>query len=163
MAITGAKARIDYESVKIGELAVVRAPRVLRTILGSCIGLALYDGINKVAGLAHIVLPKSNGDHSLPGKFADTAVDALMAAMVSLGAKPRLVRAKIAGGASMFKTSASGRIGTLNAEAVREHLKQANVPLLAEEVGGERGRRMSLFADDGRVLVEIHGTESQAL
>ena len=62
----------------MGEIAVARDDGVLRTLLGSCLGLALYDRRLKVGGVAHIVLPESMGRLSNPGKFADTAVPAMI-------------------------------------------------------------------------------------
>ena len=44
-------------SIRMGEIAVASASdedTVLRTLLGSCIGVALYDRQRGVAGLAHV-------------------------------------------------------------------------------------------------------------
>ena len=48
--------------IKVGmvDLNVTKAPGILTTLgLGSCVGIALYDKHNKIAGLAHIMLPSS--------------------------------------------------------------------------------------------------------
>ena len=47
--------------VRMGEIAVATSEGVLRTLLGSCIGLVLYDRRARAGGLAHIVLPDSQG------------------------------------------------------------------------------------------------------
>ena len=44
----------------------------LRTLLGSCVGLALYDRRLRVAGLAHIVMPRARGRQRADGKLVDT-------------------------------------------------------------------------------------------
>ena len=50
------------QNVGIGEYRVARPPAVLVSLgLGSCVGVALYDPERKVGGLAHIMLPSSNG------------------------------------------------------------------------------------------------------
>ena len=97
--------------VRMGELAVsaVAGADLVSLGLGSCIGLVLLDRRAAVAGLAHVVLPAAIGtDRSAPGKFADTAVDALVAAMEPLGARRTRLEAVLVGGASMF-ASASAR------------------------------------------------------
>ena len=95
-------------SLPMGEIAVARGGGVLRTLLGSCVGLALYDTRLKVAGLGHIVLPASLGRTELPGKFADTAVPAIVRQMHQLVNNQRLrPHAKIAGGANMFTSADS--------------------------------------------------------
>ena len=47
--------------------------------LGSCVGVVLYDRTARLGGLAHIVLPKAHGTVDHPGKYADTAIPALIA------------------------------------------------------------------------------------
>jgi len=72
-------------AIAMGALGVAQGDQVLRTLLGSCLGLALYDRRLKLGGLAHIVLPKAPaGPCELPGKFVDTAVPALIRKMEAL-------------------------------------------------------------------------------
>lgn len=44
-------------SIRMGEMSVAMRGGLLRTLLGSCVGLALHDRCQQVGGLAHIVLP----------------------------------------------------------------------------------------------------------
>ena len=70
----------------------------IRTLLGSCAGVILYDRVAKVGGVAHIILPDSRGKADHPGRFADTAIPALLADMqnvVGRAARSRWV-AKVA-------------------------------------------------------------------
>ena len=70
--------------VGMGELAVIQETGVLRTLLGSCVGLVLYDQRNRVGALAHIVLPSANGSNTHPGKYADTAIPELIRLMAAV-------------------------------------------------------------------------------
>ena len=45
-------------AVAIGQWAVAAAPAKIRTLLGSCVGVVLYDRTAKLGGVAHIVLPR---------------------------------------------------------------------------------------------------------
>ncbi|MGH2928188.1 MAG: chemotaxis protein CheD, partial [Solirubrobacteraceae bacterium] len=69
--------------------------------LGSCIGVAIVDRSAGIAGLAHVVLPDSDGKRHQPGKFADTAIPGLISRMRAAGAVPRRLEAVIVGGAQM--------------------------------------------------------------
>ncbi len=54
---------IDSENivtVGIGALKIAKSPKIIKTSLGSCIGVVLYDSINKIGGLLHLMLPKRN-------------------------------------------------------------------------------------------------------
>ena len=95
----------------IGEIDVLQTTGVLKTLLGSCIGLVLYDRRNCVGGLAHIVLPSASGSSESLGKYADTALPELIRLIVQMGGKSANLTAKMAGGANMFVTSATNTIG----------------------------------------------------
>lgn len=108
--------------------------------LGSCIGLALVDRTANVAGLAHVVLPESQGKAEPAAKFADLAVPDLLGRVLAAGAERRRLEAVLIGGARMFSVGASLDIGARNAEAVRAALGKEGIKVRAEEVGGNRGR-----------------------
>lgn len=144
--------------VKVGmaDLNVALAPDRLRTSgLGSCVGLTLFDPTSKVAGLAHVMLPSSElskqGELN-EAKYADTAIPLLIQKMKELGANPRKLQSKMAGGAQMFvfqSTNDSMRIGPRNVEACKEMLQKFNIPLLAEDTGGNCGRTIEFITESG--------------
>ncbi|NLV35177.1 MAG: chemotaxis protein CheD [Clostridiaceae bacterium] len=155
--------------IKVGmaDLRSSRHPCRLTTLgLGSCVGIALYDPGRKVVGLAHIMLPSSQQarNNSNIAKFADTATYKLVEDMVSLGAVKSHIVAKLAGGAQMFSfndTSEMLRIGARNVTASKEILKQLNIPILAEDTGGNYGRTIEIDSASGKLLIKTigHGTE----
>lgn len=145
--------------VGIGELAVLCGTGRLRTLLGSCIGLVLHDATRRVGGLAHIVLPASNGEAHAPGKYADTALPALLAKMRQAGAQPKSITAKLAGGANMFATKVK-TIGDQNLETMENLLKQAGIPLVGMHCGGTQGRRLTFDVETGAVTIGWAGGSS---
>jgi chemotaxis protein CheD len=130
------------ENVRMGELAVsgTVGDELVAIGLGSCIGLALVDRTANVAGLAHVVLPESQGKTEPKAKFADLAVPDLIEQVVDAGAVRRRLEAVLVGGARMFSVGASLDIGARNSEAVREALGKEGIRIQAEEIGGNRGR-----------------------
>lgn len=144
--------------IGIGELAVERNPAVIITLgLGSCVGVCMRDPVAKVGGMAHVMLPDSGGrDVQLPGKYADTAIATLIERLLSLGGSKSRLEAKIAGGASMFESSGMN-VGARNVEAVRYWLKYHQVPLKAEDVGGNRARSIEYNIETGKLLVRKVG------
>ena len=152
--------------VRMGELAISDTPgEVLVSLgLGSCIGLAVVDKRAGVAGLAHIVLPATSGapkPWSL-NKFADHAVPALVDGMVERGASRVFMQASLIGGASMF-AGAGLEVGARNADAVRELVAGRRVPVVAEAVGGSRGRTVKVDVTSGSVSVRAAGGTEEVL
>ncbi len=153
----------ERTSIRMGELAVALQDGMLHTLLGSCIGLALYDHRRRVAGLAHVVLPQSRGNSDPPGKFVDTAVPELREQMQQLAGTDLRLSARLAGGANMFGTAVTKTIGEQNLEATERLLASHGIPILARHVGGEQGRRMTLEVATGVVTIEIVGCEPVTL
>ncbi len=150
----------------MGEFAVTaNAGDVLTTIgLGSCVGIALLDPKRRVAGLAHVMFPFApDGDVALPGKYADTAVGALIAALCELGARAGALAAVLTGGARMFTfdRAAGGDIGARNVAAAEHALAGAGIPIRASATGGITGRSIRVRAGDGVVRVREAGTEAE--
>ncbi|MCS7304905.1 MAG: chemotaxis protein CheD [Thermoguttaceae bacterium] len=155
--------QIQTASVGMGQIVVARKPAQLSAVLGSCVGVAIYHPRLGVGGLAHVVLPHSNGPSDNPAKFADTAVPALVQELQKQGVPSAGLVAKIAGGACMFQIRGPLQIGEANIQAVREALAQANIRLLAQHVGGTAGRRITLDCTDGSLRVEIAGRHVEIL
>lgn len=107
--------------VPMAGLSFDKPPAVLETLLGSCVGIAMWDERSGYGGLAHAMLAQSNGDVTSPGKFVDTAISELKRELIAQGATPYSMRAKLAGGAIMFGNN-SETVGTKNFEAARHHL-----------------------------------------
>lgn len=153
------------EEIRVGiaEYRAAPAPWRITTIgLGSCVGVALYDYMKKIGGLAHIMLPYSSqfSNISKPEKFADLAIPMLLEEMESMGANRRNITAKICGGASMFNFPDKNLImdiGSRNVKAVKEILSKLSIPLRGEDTGGNRGRTITLDAGNGKIYIKRAG------
>jgi chemotaxis protein CheD len=154
--------------VRMGELAVSTTPgEVLMSIgLGSCIGLALVDRRQGVAGLAHVMLPESIGQGGPAGKFADLAVPALLEQVVGLGGSRGALQAVLVGGAQMFALgggSATLDIGVRNEAAVRELLAAERIPVAAAATRGSKGRTIRVFPGGAILAKEAGGADVELL
>lgn len=151
----------DIIKVGIADLNIAKNGDTLVTYaLGSCVGICLYDGMSKIAGLSHIMLPCSVGFNPTGNqiyKFADLAIPALVAKMVASGAQKVYLKAKIAGGAKMFanvNNSNLANIGDRNVVAVKEELMKLHIPILAEDTGKDYGRTQYFSSVDGIMTIK---------
>jgi len=151
------------EIIKVGiaDIHLVFPPNTIRTTgLGSCVGVILFDQVKKIAGMAHIMLPDSSLSKTPTlneGKYADTAIKSLYDMLIKSGAEKKGLKAKIAGGAQMFKfTSGSEmmRIGPRNVERVKEELSALKIPLLASDVGGSSGRTIEFNPENTLLTIK---------
>lgn len=149
--------------VGMGQIAIAQSPQRLRAIVGSCIGLALYDPVNKAAVLAHVVLPESAGRDGAPGKFADSAVPRMLELFRKQGRLAHSLTATFAGGANMFNGSGPLQIGEANAVAVAAAVKKAGIRITGHDVGGTQGRRLEFDCTSGHMLVQCAGQPIRTL
>lgn len=144
----------------MGEIRSASKTGVLRTFVGSCVGVALYDQHLKIASLAHIMLPDSNGQREQPGKFVDTAIPEMIRQLGQLSdGQTAHWSAKIAGGAKMFGFQSGTTIGDQNIQSVERILKHLGIPLLGKNCGGSQGRRVSFDVATGTMMIETMGCE----
>ncbi len=84
-------------------------------------------------------------------KYADSSIMIMVDELLEMGASRGRLRAKMAGGAQMFSFISSDtlNIGKRNSDAARATLRGENIPLLAEDVGGIRGRTVTFNPANG--------------
>jgi len=152
--------------VKVAEWAAERGQGVLVTLgLGSCVAIMLHDPQARAGAMAHVLLPSRSlsRDATNPAKFPDSAVPFLVERLSALGAEPRRLVAKLAGGASMFAqlmTPGSMQMGERNIAAARAALRAAAIPVAGEAVGGGSGRSVRFHVSDGRVEIRSVGCDA---
>lgn len=155
--------------VRVSELIVTEAPATLMAIaLGSCVAVALHDPTTRIGGLAHVLLPSQAMGRiaGQPGRYAQTAVPALVERMIARGARTPSIVARLVGGASMFVSlSPPGTIqmGDRNVVAAREALHRHGIRLIGEAVGGDFGRTAAFDLETGRITITSYNRGSQLL
>lgn len=129
--------------------------------LGSCIAVTLYDPIIRCAGMLHYQLPTSTLDagraQANPCMFADTGMTTLLNELTALGAEPRRLQVKLAGGAEILQDAGLFSIGKRNHTAIRKILWQRGLFLTGEKVGGSEPRTLYLHVADGTTIVKSRG------
>ena len=156
-------------TVGMGEVKTAEYPDSLVAYgIGSCVVIFIYDSRTKKGGCAHVVLPDSHGlDHEKinMGKFCDTAVPLLFGALSQKNVRKSNLWAKIIGGAEMFPPTEdfSNSVGQYNAQAAKEALKKIGIPIIAEDIGGSRGRTIEFDINSGVARISVIGEEVKEL
>jgi len=155
-AVLPPPAAADTVTVKMAEMEVVADGRSLKTVLGSCVGVIVRDPDRRVTGLAHIMLPARRFDDEACGKYADSAIPALLARMASRGCRAGALQAFLVGGAQMFPMGSASiaSIGDKNVEAARRVLAERKIPVVFEDIGGTAGRTVVFSNATGKVAVK---------
>jgi chemotaxis protein CheD len=115
--------------------------------------------------MGHMLLPNRPQRNPLGAgsKFVDAGIYEMVDELVRAGAQRENLIAKITGGANMFESTYQtliNSIGSRNARSARETLAKLGIPLISEEVGGNRGRTVEFDLASGNMMVYCaHGHE----
>jgi chemotaxis protein CheD len=135
--------------------------------LGSCVAVAVYDPMARVAGLLHFMLPSSSLNVSKarenPSMFADTGIPFLFKSCYELGADKRRMVVKIAGGANIIGEASFFRVGQKNLTVLRKILWRNGILVSGQDTGGNANRTLRFHIQDGRVLVRRSGGSLEAI
>ena len=141
--------------IHVGQIHVDVAPASISTILGSCVAVCLYERKSGIGGMNHYLLPFWNGNSLQSPKFGNIAIPKLIESMLERGVNIKNMEAKIFGGASMnISASSNMMIGEKNILVAREILKEYRIPIVAEDVGRENGRKIQFNLQNAKVLLK---------
>ena len=143
-----------------GQWHLARNGEVVRTILGSCVAVTLYDPSLRAGAVCHAVLPASprRGEEQGCGYYVSCIVNQMVEEMSAIGARPGGVEAKIFGGAGMIGgRSPALSVGRQNLETARRLLKEMGLDLKGHAVGGGAGRVLLFDSATGDAFVRRLG------
>lgn len=127
--------------------------KIVKTILGSCVAVCLYDNSTKIGGINHYMLPLWNGDGLATPKYGNIAIEKLISKVLALGAKKPKLIAKVFGGARVIGPENSHfNIGQRNIEMAFKTLEEQKIPILAQSTGGTFGRKIIFNTGTGEVI-----------
>ena len=136
-------------------LFVSAEPCEITTVLGSCIAVCLYDKEKKVGGMNHFMLPFWNGQGLASVKYGNIAIERLISEMIRKNCQVKDLVAKVFGGANQVNFTA--RIGDRNADIATQVLNAHRIKIVAENVGGQQGRKIIFDTDTGLVRMKYVG------
>jgi chemotaxis protein CheD len=158
---------IKHVLIRPGEHFVSNQNIIISTLLGSCISACLYDPVNHVVGMNHFLLSSNKYSRDLPfyvadaGRYGIHAMELIINGMLNLGGNKKFIKAKAFGGSSLYSSNSGSDnffcVGEVNSRFILEFLKNDGFPLVACDLGGERGRVIRFSSVDYSVLVRKTG------
>lgn len=145
-----------------GESRLVRKASILKTILGSCVGIAFRVPRLGIGALCHPMMPicsmnpASQLNPRAGRRYVDFAIRELAAKFDVLGAERKEVEVKLFGGADVLSTRTRGErqsVGRMNRDTALRVLEEEGFVVQASSLGGRTGVHIEFHTGTGEVLL----------
>jgi len=143
-----------------GQVFVSAEPTTISLILGSCVGIGIWDALNAIGGATHYMLPNWD-DRGVPSaRYGSVAISILLQKLLEAGANRNNLRAKVFGGGCLLgskresNSTKENHLGARNVDIALELLAKAHIPVVSTDVGLDRGQRVVFHTDTGETVVK---------
>ncbi len=152
MDLTGKQ---DYY-LEAGYIYFSKSAVTVRTVVGSCVTVCLWDRRLKYGGINHFLRPRVSATDDPTAQFGNVAIITLMRIMQEAGCSETDIVAQILGGG--FPEDGKGPdIGAKNVAVAREILGRRSISVISEDVGGSMGRKIVFDTGTGQcVVLKVH-------
>ncbi len=141
--------------IHVGEIHIGARPTEISTILGSCVAVCLYDKIQRIGGMNHYLVPLWNENGLQSPKYGNISIPRLIESMENIGCHRQNMEAKLFGGGNVIDIKQEDMmIGRKNILIAKEILREYNISISAQDVGGDRGRRILMRSDTGKIFLK---------
>jgi len=129
---------------------------VIRTVLGSCVAVCLWDRDHAVGGMNHYLYPLTKDKNKATAQYGNVSTLMLIKLMKEMGCRTEAMVAQVFGGAT-HKLNSKAAVGDKNVAIARKILKKFDIPIISEDVGGTMGRKIVFDTESGEVAVlKVH-------
>ncbi|MBN2447852.1 MAG: chemotaxis protein CheD [Phycisphaerae bacterium] len=151
-----------------GELGVFAGGQRVKTILGSCVAVCLWDRRRRLGGINHFLLPRPEDHDRSSMRYGTVACTQLIQRMYARGARPENLTAAVVGGGAPIRgrrRMASERIGDANTRVALMILAEHGISVQRQVTGGDHGRKLLFGTGDGtlhvRTLLHSHNHDRE--
>jgi chemotaxis receptor (MCP) glutamine deamidase CheD len=137
-----------------GGIHASREPSTVRTLLGSCVAVCLYDPVTRVGGMNHFMLPDTAPSSLASAAYGVHAMELLINALMKLGGQRQRLVARVFGAANMLKGSQFD-VPQSNARFALDFLERERIPVLEKRLGGEQPVWVYFSTHDGEARLRV--------
>lgn len=140
----------------------------VKTVLGSCIAITMWEPKRQYGGMGHFMLPSRGGSQgkvssrNLDGKYADELLILFLNAIREADTHPHDYEIKLFGGGNMFpnvvKDTKCINIPSKNIYAARTLIAQYGFQVFAEHLGGDGYRNLIFDLSNGFVYLSFRSS-----
>jgi len=138
--------------VVTGRVRIATAGEILKSSpIGSCVVVTAYDSKKRTGAMAHIMLPGRAPEWFLEKmKYAADAIDEMLNQMLEAGTNANDIEVCLVGAGNVMQIE-DDTICKNNIESITQILKEKNIPIKAQALGGTERKSVLLDTANGRI------------
>jgi chemotaxis protein CheD len=151
--------------VNTGEVKFGGSDVVLNSgAIGSCVVITAFDPVNKIGGMAHVMLPGISPikNQLNATRYASNAIDEMLSQLKIFGIKKDNIEICLVGGANVLKRE-NDFIGKNNIESIEKLLDEKGINVCVSAVGGFERRTVLFNIGKGRIYYTVGGSKQKIL
>jgi chemotaxis receptor (MCP) glutamine deamidase CheD len=144
--------------IQAGGIYVSDEPALVRTVLGSCVAVCLFDPVTRVGGMNHFMLPDGSADSGAPTRYGVHAMELLINGIMKKGGSRFRFKAKVFGASRVLLLNTDSlAVPQRNMAFIRQFLATERIPSVAEQLGGNRPLDVAFETHSGHARVRAFG------
>ena len=161
MSAAAAPARLPPIAIYLapGDYAVGDARHRIRTLLGSCVSITLWQRARQLGAMSHFLLAERGSGRISPAgeldaRYGAEALTLMLRDLAARGVGPQECEAKLFGGGNMFPSHARDlplRVGQRNGDAARAMLEAQGIRVVSYSLFGIGHRKIMFDIATGHV------------
>lgn len=156
---------LPVQTINPGELYVSNEPCIIKTLLGSCVSVCLYNHSEQYGGMNHFMLPDTtagNPRSDTDYRFGDVSTRRLISQMLEYDSNRDHLTVKLFGGGRVISSLSRSDIGQKNINSARNILASYDLSVSKEYVGMDNGIKLRFNTRTGTVkLRDITGSDDR--
>ena len=138
--------------LKPGYIFISQEPTLIYTVLGSAVTVCLWDRKNRYGGVTHFIYPKISKPKEATAQYGNVAVSTLIKLLIADGSKKSSLEAQVFGGGDPVSIQPE-TLGGQNILMAKNILNQQGIPIISEDVGGSKGRKLVFKSDTNEAVI----------
>lgn len=143
---------VENYFLKPGYIFLPETPHMISAVLGSGVSVSIYDKKHHRGGMGLFLYPFTAEKDKATALYGNVATLILVRMMLHSGSKKKHLQAQIFGGGFCREISKED-IGRRNIDTARRVLARNAIPVISEDVGGEKGRKLIFNTTTNTVAV----------
>ena len=135
-----------------GYLYLPSTPTIISTVLGSSVGVSIYDTKRNIGAMNHFLYPSTYDRAKATGIYGNVATMALVKMLIDRGSNIKHLEAQILGGAFDPKVCEKN-IGFENIGVAKSIILKKGVKIVSEDTGGTVGRKIMFNTLTGEIVI----------